>query len=111
MPRSSDESPRCIRVLPAPPLTASNSVRSTKAADGLSVWNTCTQCAPPSVERQAPAPATAAYPVPAAFGSYWIFVIPPWNQSEPPAAGLGFGGVFDWRSVDRANDAPPSVEV
>jgi hypothetical protein len=52
-----------------------------------------------------------AYSVLDAFGSNCSFVIPAWNQSTPDDAGLGLGGVLPCRSVEIANDAPPSVEV
>src|SRR5262245_46986628 len=100
-----------MRVLPPPALTASNSVRSPKVSAGFIVWNTCDQCAPPSVDRHRPYPITAAYTAVAEFGSYAIFVMPPWNQSLPAAGGAGFGGVLPWRSVEIVKCAPPSVDV
>jgi hypothetical protein len=48
--------------------------------------------------------------VPLSRGSYAIFVIPPWNQSEPPAGGLGLGGVLAWSALDSVKWAPPSVD-
>jgi hypothetical protein len=37
--------------------------------------------------------------------------MPPWNQSTPPAGGLGFGGVFPCRSVESVKCAPESVDA
>src|SRR3954462_4276435 len=99
-----------MRVLPAPALTASNSVRSLNVSMGFIVWKICRQLTPPSVDRHAPYPKTPAYSVFVELGSYCNLVMPPWNQSTPLDAGAGLGGVLPCKSVERANEVPPFVE-
>src|SRR6266508_1429835 len=98
-----------MRVPPPPRFARANPVLSPNVSAGLYVPKMWWNAPSPSCVgdcRHRPYPITDRYRLFASLGSNPRLLTPPWNQSDPPEGGLGFGA---WLKM-RLNEVPPFVD-